>query len=95
MMLEECERSTNPVSVRESNFAVFPEFKGASYQRRYSILIEKLLRDRLYDGGCFLLSRDSGAERGDYTEPNPELSFVRFITPLLAQVQSRMRLGKP
>lgn len=94
MMLEECERSITPVAVREPNFAVFPEFKEASYERRYSILIEKLLRDRLYDGGCFLLSSASGATRGDYSEPNPELSFTRFVTPLLARVQSHMKLGK-
>ena len=94
MILEECERSTSPVSVRQPHFAVFPEFKAASYERRYSVLIEKLLRDRLYDGGCFLLSSEAGAETGAYKEPNPELSFARFITPLLARVQAEGRLRK-
>ena len=37
--------------------ADFPEFRGASYRDRYAILVEKLLRERLYDGACLLLSR--------------------------------------
>lgn len=94
MMLEECQRSTSPVTVREPHFDVFPEFKAASYERRYALLIEKLLRDRLYDGGCFLLSCDTSADTGEYKEPNPELSFTRFITPLLARVQTEVRLGE-
>jgi hypothetical protein len=94
MMLEECHRSTSPIAVREPHFDVFIEFKSASYERRYSLLIEKLLRDRLYDGGCFLLSCDTSADSGEYKEPNPELSFARFITPLLARVQTEVRLGE-
>src|SRR5437660_2732833 len=56
MLLEDCERSRSAVKVAEPHFPVFPEFKGASYRQRYSILLEKLLRDRLYDSACFLLS---------------------------------------
>lgn len=92
MMLEECERSISPVAVREPHFPVFQEFKAASYRQRYSVLIEKLLRDRLYDGGCFLLSNTTSARTGDFTEPNTELSFDRFIVPLLARVQSYLKL---
>ena len=56
MLLEDCERSRSPVKVTEPHFPVFPEFKAASYRDRYAIPIEKLVRDRLYDGACFLLS---------------------------------------
>lgn len=62
MLLEDCEQSGRPVKVMEPHFPVFPEFKRASYRDRYAILIEKLIRDRLYDGACFLLS-DSALER--------------------------------
>ena len=50
------------------------------------ILVEKLLRDRLYDGACFLLSHADAALSGDYLEPHPELTFAKFVTPLVAQV---------
>jgi hypothetical protein len=88
MLLEDCERSRSPVKVVAPHFPVFPEFRGASYQARYGILIEKLLRERLYDGACFLLSSAETGVSGTYAEPNPELTFAKFITPLLAQVAS-------
>jgi hypothetical protein len=88
MLLEDCDRSRAPVKVVEPHFAVFPEFKNASYRDRYAILIEKLVRDRLYDGACFLLSDVAAAETGDYLEPNPELTFTKFVTPLIGQVSA-------
>jgi hypothetical protein len=86
MLLEDCDRSRSPVKVAEPQFPVFPEFRGASYRDRYAILIEKLLRERLYDGACFLLSSPTSSVSGDYLEPHPELTFAKLMTPLLAQV---------
>src|SRR5947207_12045477 len=86
MLLEDCDRSRSPVKVIEPHFPVFPEFKAASYRDRYAILVEKLLRDRLYDGACFLLSSPDATRTGDYLEPHPELTFAKFVAPLLAQV---------
>lgn len=86
MLLEDCDRSRSPVAVSEPHFPVFSEFRGASYRDRYAILIEKLLRQRLYDGACFLLSNPASSVNGDYVEPHPELTFAKFVAPLLAQV---------
>jgi hypothetical protein len=88
MLLEDCDRSRSPVKVVSPHFPVFPEFKRASYRDRYAILIEKLLRDRLYDGACFLVSSPQAARTGDYSEPHPELTFAKFMAPLLARVAS-------
>jgi hypothetical protein len=93
MLLEDCERSRAPVKVTAPHFPVFPEFKGASYCDRYSILVEKLLRERLYDGACFLLSSASATATGDYVEPNPELTFAKFVSPLVAQVAAACGRG--
>lgn len=86
MLLEDCDRSRAPVKTSSPHFPVFPEFDGASYRDRYAILIEKLLRDRLYDGACFLTSPAKAGSRGHYTEPHPELTFAKLVTPLLARV---------
>ena len=86
MLLEDCPRSRSPVKVVESHFKAFPEFRGASYGDRYTILIEKLLRERLYDGACLLLSSSDSALSGEYSEPHGELTFAKFVTPLLARV---------
>lgn len=88
MLLEDCDRSRSPVKTAAPHFPVFPEFRGASYQDRYAILIEKLLRERLYDGACFLLSSTESSISGDYFEPHPELTFTKFLAPLSAQVAS-------
>jgi hypothetical protein len=85
MLLEEAPASMAPVKAREPHFKVFPEFENASYAKRYEILLTKLVRERLYDAACFLLSDARRGLRGFYTEPVPELSFHNFITSLLAR----------
>ena len=85
MLLEEAPDSTRPVRAQEPHFKVFEEFKSASYAKQYEILLTKLVRERLYDSACFLMSsRDSGPS-GQYREPAPELSFENFITSLMAR----------
>mgnify|MGYP002784714761 FL=1 len=86
MLLEDCERSRSPVKPNEPHFSVFPEFKSASYQERYAIMIEKLLRDRVYDSACFMTSISDAADNGGYVEPHAELTFPKFVTPLVAHV---------
>lgn len=88
MLLEDCEQSARPVKVVEPHFQVFREFKNASYRARYAILVEKLLRDRLYDGASFLMSNAASSVSGDYIEPHPELTFAKLVNPLLAHVAS-------
>jgi hypothetical protein len=85
MLLEETSDSTRPVRAQEPHFEVFPEFKEASYAKRYEILLTKLVRERLYDSACFLLSNRKSGLRGGYREPAPELNFEKFITSLLAR----------
>jgi hypothetical protein len=65
MLVEDSDRSRAPVKLTEPHFSVFPEFKAASYRDRYAILIEKLLRDRMYDSACFLLLNIASAASGD------------------------------
>jgi hypothetical protein len=85
MLLEESPASTRPVKAQEPHFKVFQEFKSASYARRYEILLTKLVRERLYDATCFLMSKSSDGVRGQYSEPVPELSFSNFVSSLLAK----------
>jgi len=82
MLLEEAAGSTSPVSVAEPHFKVFEEFRGSSYATRYEILCQKLVREGLYDAACFILSDPEGGSRGEFKEPNPELSFQNFVASL-------------
>lgn len=85
MLLEEAPGSLSPVRAREPHFKVFAEFKEASYAKRYEILLTKLVRERLYDSACFLMSNAKDGPKGRYAEPAPELSFQIFVASLLAK----------
>lgn len=85
MLLEDAAESTRPVKAQEPHFRVFPEFKNASYAKRYEILLTKLVRERLYDSACFLLSDAKSGSKGKYREPASELNFERFMASLLAR----------
>lgn len=94
MLLEDAPRSRTPVSVREPNFRVFEEFRGASYAKRYEILCLKLLRERLYDAACFLTSSRDEGKKGSYAEPSEELSFRTLLTSLVGRLMAFKRLAR-
>ena len=87
-ILEDCGRSQAGVRVKEPHFPVFPEFQGASYAKRYEILLTKLLRDRLYDGSCLLLSEAVAGGKGQFHCPSHELSFRAFAIGLMAHASA-------
>jgi hypothetical protein len=80
-ILEDCLKSRSPVRVQAPHFPVFPEFQNASYARRYELLLMKLLRERLYDGACLLLTTREGGVKGKFTSPD-ELGFRTFAAGL-------------
>ncbi len=84
MLLEEATESLRPIGVKEPHFQVFEEFRNASYATRYEILLTKLLRERLYDGACLLLSSRAEGARGKFKEPSAELSIQSFAGSLIA-----------
>lgn len=94
MLLEDAQKSTIPVKVDEPHFEVFPEFKEASYSMRYELFCERLMRERLYDGACLIMSDKNGGLKGKFTEPNPEFSFTTFATSLTAHPTAYARLRK-
>ena len=88
IMLEDCPASTKPVRSWEPFFRVFPEFVESSYKQRYEILLTKLVRERLYDAACFILSDSKTGPQGLYEEPSEELTFQSFVTSLLGRAKA-------
>lgn len=89
MLLEDTGKSRSAVRVEEPHFKVFPEFDRASYARRYELFCQRLIRERLYDGACLILSPQVGGLKGEYTEPNEEITFTRFAASLAAHALTR------
>jgi len=88
MLLEDTQAAFEPVHTPEPHFAVFPEFKNASYCKRYELLCERLVRDRLYDAACLVLSNAETGIRGVFREPSPEFCFRNFAVSLMARAEA-------
>ncbi len=88
MLLEEVDKSLSPVGVKEPHFPVFPEFRDASYAKRYEILMTKLVRERLYDSAALLLSSQASVDDGSYHQPSFELSLESLLTSLKARAMA-------
>ncbi len=85
-LLEDCPKVHNPVRVAQSHFPVDPIFEGSSYAKRYQILCERLLLERLYDTACFTIATNSDPTL--IKHPSKELSFNKFISQLRGSVTS-------
>jgi hypothetical protein len=94
MLLEDCPKSTRPVTVSEPHFKVFPEWRGASYAKRYELFCKKLVRERLYDAACFLTSSKDDGPRGIYSEPCSEIDFRTFAASLIGHAASIARMAR-
>ena len=86
MLLEDSSGSSSPVSIRSPHFDVMPEFKNSSYIKRYELFCNKLVLERQYNAACFLTSRRNQDDIGNYAMPCDRLSFLPFITSMLAAV---------
>lgn len=89
IMLEDHPKSTqNGRPKKLPHYPMRQEFQGISYARRYEIFCERLVRERLYDAACFIMSSADGGLNGDYSEPSQELSFANFATALEARARA-------
>jgi hypothetical protein len=92
MLLEDAAGSTRPIrNIPEPHFKVFSEFRDASYADRYALLCKRLVRERLYDAACLVLSNREGGLRGDYREPEPEAAFRTFASSLVGHAMAFTR----
>jgi len=92
ILLEDTERSRSPVSVKEPHFGVFPEFRNASYVKRYELLCQRLVREGLYNAACLLTSPAEGGVRGEFAEPCAEISVAPFFASLTGHVTAHSKL---
>jgi hypothetical protein len=94
-MLEEREasiRATKPINL--TPYKVDEAFQKRSYAKRYELVCERLVRDRLYDAACFFTSNARTGKQGEYKEPNQELSIKNFAISLHARAAAFARLGE-
>lgn len=90
-LLEDAAGSRTVIRVNEPHFKVFPEFRAASYARRYELLCRKLVLERQYNSACFLTARrEDAAIPVNYAEPDAAaLGAEQFLTQLIHHVAAR------
>lgn len=91
MLLEDSESARVPVGVDEPNYPTFPEFRGASYARRYQLLCERMMKEQLYGCAALMLSAPvQGVTSGSHRELSPATShrtlFAEFAARAAAAV---------
>jgi hypothetical protein len=94
-MLEETPTSMRPTQrITLKPYNVDKAFQERSYAKRYELVCERLVRDRLYDAACFFTSNADTGRRGQYRDPNNELSIKNFSISLHARAAAFARAGK-
>src|SRR5207253_9504060 len=90
MLLEKVPESSEPVKPAEPHYSVMPEFAGASYAKRYEVLCQRLVSEKLYEATCLILSEPANGIKVHYEEPRPSSSLLQFATSLLSYVVPRI-----
>lgn len=89
--LADTEKTRSSVTVREPNFEVEDEFKGASYLDRAELLCSRLVRKGIVDSCSFITSSEEDGLDGEFSTPNPEFSFEHFLTELVGHVEAHLQ----
>ena len=79
-LLEDSAKVHKTVKNVEPHFKVDPEFKGASYSKRYELLCQRLVLERVYDAACLTLATNE--TNTQISHPTVDLTFQRFIAEL-------------
>lgn len=89
-LLEDCPKVHKPVKLVESHFKADPIFKGASYAKRYELLLRRLVLERNYDAACLTLATNETPT--SISHPAVDLRFERFAIELQAAAAKFLRI---
>ena len=94
MMVEDAPESRSPVKDASPHFPIFEEFKGASYLKRYDLLCQKLVQERLYTTAAVITAPRTAAKTGDFAELSSMTGLKTFVSALAGHVAAEAaRLG--
>ncbi len=94
MLEDSLKSSTATKEIKLSPFSVDPAFQQLSYAKRYEETCLRMVRERLYDGACFFTSSAKQGAKGQFTQPNAELSIQNFAAALSARAAAFAALDR-
>lgn len=86
VLVEQCEKSTRPITATSPHFPVREEFVGASYLRRYQLLCGKLVREQLYTAACVMSSPRTADESGEFRSLSELTSLKTFVSGFASHI---------
>jgi hypothetical protein len=86
MLVEDAPESRAEIRDRSPHFPIFKEFVGASYLKRYDLLCQKLVQERLYTTASILASPRSAAQTGEVSGLSSMTDLKTFVTSLAGHV---------
>jgi hypothetical protein len=78
--------SRRPMVDHSPHFPAFKEFQGATYLKRYDVLCQRLVQERLYTIAALLTSPRTASVTGDYTELSEMTGLRAFVAALAGHV---------
>ena len=88
MLVEDAPKSRAKVKDKSPHFPVFAEFVGASYQKRYDILCQRLALEQLYSAAAVIATPRSAVSDGAYTEISAMTGLRSFVASLAGHIAS-------
>ena len=86
MVVEDAPASRAPVKDQSPHFPVFKEFVGASYQKRYDILCQRLALEQLYSAAAIIATPRSAVADGAYSELSAMTGLRSFVAALAGHI---------
>lgn len=94
MLVEDAPESRSIVRDKSPHFPVFKEFKDASYLKRYDVLCQRLVQERLYTTASVIASPRSAAQTGELAFLSDLTNLKTFVTALAGHVAAEAaRIG--
>ncbi len=87
ILVEDADGSRQPVASKSPHFATDPCFKSASYQRRMTVMCERMMQQQLYACASVLTAPNS-SETGEHAHLSAHTSFRNLLTRLAAHLTS-------
>lgn len=91
MIVEKTKKSTTLVRNSEPHYQVMDVFKNTSYLDRYSILCERLVREKLYDNTALIWTSHVG-KKIEYGNINEQISAEAFVDSFVGYLLGKMSL---
>ena len=86
MLVEDASGSRSMVRDNSPHFAIFDDFKDASYLKRYDILCQRLIQEQLYTCATIIAAQRNAGKSGKFTELSPMTNLKTFVTTLAGHI---------